>query len=216
MRKLSIFIITACLTINLFATGQIDDTLIYKGSKRYLQTYPLEQYFKKYPNKRPETKSSSTGLWRNYVATYEIRNNQLFLKDIQIMQVNYKSTKLSYIYKSVMNKVFPNNKNIKAIWFTGLMEVTYGKVIDIPNEPYGSVTFENYIIMEINNGDLIKEKHINYKIYDEFKERQFQAFKKTDDYQKAVISLKKHHITKGRDNLIKESILEYTNKLLTE
>lgn len=212
MKRLSILILTICFALNIFATGQIPDTLVYKGSKRYLQTYPLEPYFEKYPDIRPKTRCSSTGLWRNYVATYEIKNNQLFLKDIHILQVNNKLRK--FFYKSVINEIFPYYISRKVIWFTGLMEVSYGKIIEY--ERFDRATFENYIVMEVKNGNITNEKHINYKLYKNFKERQFQAFLKTDEYKNLTTSFKKKQRVEVDNSLIREFILEYTTRILVK
>ena len=156
MKRLTILVLTVCFVLSLFASGQIADTLIYNRSKRYLHTYPLEPYFEKYPDKRPKTKSSCTGLWRHYVATYEIKNNQLYLIDIQTMIVNKSG---SFTYKSVINKIFPNSKTTKAVWFTGVMVVCYGKIIEY--ETFDHAVYENNILIEVENGNVIKETRIN-------------------------------------------------------
>jgi hypothetical protein len=115
-----------------------------------------------------------------------------------------------------MNEVFRDKRNVKVEWFTGLIEAGVGKRVQQKGKGYGSVDYENYIIIEINNGNIIKEKKFNYKIYNNFKEEQFQAFKKTNEYKRTDISLKKHHIVNRRDELMKENILEYTNKFLID
>ena len=118
-------------------------------------------------------------------------------------------------YKSVINEIFPGEKNIKAYWFTGLLEVGVGEQVLQKGRGYGSVDYDNYIIIEVNKGNIVKEKKFSYEQYNNFKEVQFQAFKKTNEYTKADISLKKHHIN-GRDQLMQEYILEYTNKFLID
>lgn len=213
MKKIITCIFIFCISINLFATGQISDTLIYFGKKYSLRTFPLETYFKQNPKKRPITKLSCTGLWRNYIATFVVIHNQIILKDIKIMYVSSASTDTKY--KSVINEIFPGEKNIKAYWFTGLLEVGVGEQVLQKGRGYGSVDYDNYIIIEVNKGNIVKEKKFSYEQYNNFKEVQFQAFKKTNEYTKADISLKKHHIN-GRDQLMQEYILEYTNKFLID
>ena len=45
----------------------------------------MESFFNKYPEKHPKKDlSHSTALWRGYLATFEIRGRQLYLKDIEI------------------------------------------------------------------------------------------------------------------------------------
>ncbi len=54
----------------------------------------------------------STACWRNYIATWEIRNNQLML------------VRLEGIYK------FADEKPLVADWFTGEFELPQGELID--------------------------------------------------------------------------------------
>lgn len=78
MRMFLTIILTLFFGVNVFATGQEPDRIIFKGQEYMLFSNPLETYFKKYPDKRPTRGFESTGLWRGYIATFEVRNNRLF------------------------------------------------------------------------------------------------------------------------------------------
>ncbi len=105
----------------------------------------------------------STALWRGYVATFEVKDNQLFLKDIEI-QYHDTTSKESYPYKwrSVINEVFPNNEKIKIDWLTGLLVIPHGKLVNYVHMGYGS-TYKNYILLEIDKGDLKRKSILNTK-----------------------------------------------------
>jgi len=215
-----------------FGTVQKPDKIIYRGkeynSENYsmvynLENYPMEEYFEKYPDKRPKSDVTSTALWRGYVATFEIQDGQLYLKDIEIeISTKVKNDRYEYSWKSVLNEVFPNQDLVKMDWVTGLL-VLY------------TSDYEQYILLEVDKGDLKSNKWFEEEEYKEFKEKQFQAFKKTEEYEKIKAKLRKEY-----DNLyvedcekygeesalyvddesiesnIKYDIMEYTSKILVE
>lgn len=217
MKAILTIFLTLFLGVEVFATAQYPDKIIYNGKVLKLHSNPLETYFKKNPDKRPKGGIMSTALWRGYVATFEVKDNQLFLKDIEI---EYRDTtsKESYTYKwrSVINEVFPDKKKIKIDWLTGLLVIPHGELVDYVHMGYGS-TYENYILLEIDKGDLKKEKHFKYKEYERFKERQFQVFKQTDEYKKIKADLQKDGSTdEFIDSFLRSFVTEYTSKILTE
>lgn len=83
-RLLLTIIFTLFSGLKVFATAQFPDKINYNGKEYNLNSNPLEVYFEKNPNKRPKSEVRSSALWRGYVATFEIIDNQLFLKDIEI------------------------------------------------------------------------------------------------------------------------------------
>lgn len=214
MKTFVLFIIALFFTLKLFATPQIPDKLIYKGKEYKLLTFPLETYFKTHTDKRLEKKSLNTGLWRGYIATYEIKNNQLFLKDMSVMVNDPNSS--HYTYKSIIDKVFPNQKNIKVGWISGLLQVANGKRIETYPQIYGKIDYEHYLILEFDHGNFKKAIQLTYKQLDDFKDKQFQAFKKTEEYNKLVVKLKKHLTNFDIDSVIRFDILEYTSTILID
>ena len=183
MKYLLVVLIMILTAISVYATAQMPDKIIYKGNEYKLNCNPLERFFEKHPEKRPKTNCQSTALWRGYVATFEVKDGNLFLNDIKIeyYDSNDKEMKSSK-WKSVINDIFPNQKNIKVDWFTGLLVIPDGKMVDYVHMGYSS-TFEKYNILEIHKGSLTKEKHFNNKEYKKFKAKQFKYFKKTDEYE---------------------------------
>lgn len=167
----------------LFATAQYPDNLIYKGKTYALFTNPLESFFEKYPEKRPIGGISSTALWRGYVATFEIRDNQLFLKDIEIEVEKEGSETFDYEWKSVINEVFPDSAQRKIDWFTGIIVLPHGKLVNYVHMGYG-YTYKKYLLIEVENG--------NYKQELRFNHRQYTSFKKSNmRYSKRLMNTKK-------------------------
>jgi hypothetical protein len=210
-------LLTTIFGLTAFATAQYPDKIIYNKTEYKLHSNPLESYFDKNPDKRPKGGLMSTALWRGYVATFEIRDNQLFLKDIEI-QYRDTTNKDNYDYKwrSVLDAVFPDQKNIKIEWLTGLLVLPQGKVVNYVYMGYGS-TYQRYILLELDKGDLKKEKQFKSKEYEKFKEKQFQVFKQTDDYKKIKADLTKDGSSEEFiDSFLRSFVTDYTTKILTE
>lgn len=217
MRTILTVVLTLFLGLNVFATAQYPDKIIYNGKEYNLNSNPLESYFEKNPDKRPKAQVMSTALWRGYVATFEVKDNQLFLKEIEI-QYRDTTSKESYNYKwrSVINEVFPDQKEIKIDWLTGLLVIPHGKLVNYVHMGYGS-TYKKYILLEFDNGDLKTEKKFDYKEYENFKEKQFQIFKKTEEYKKIKTDLQKDGSSdEFIDSFLRSFITVYTSKILTE
>jgi hypothetical protein len=227
---LFIIIFTFFLSSIVFGTEQRPDIIIYNGKNYVLGTYPLERYFEKYPDKCPKREIKSTALWRGYIATFEIKDNQLYLKDIEIQVIDTTvEEKWKTKWESVKNEVFSKQELVKMDWFTGLLDLPDGEPLKDMRHIYFT-TYERYILLEFNNGILKKEIELEYKEYEEFKEKQFQAFKKTGEYkkirEKIIAENKKYNKTysdmpinytdESIDYMIQSNIIEYSSKILVE
>ncbi len=95
-------------------TRQIRDRLIYNENEYGLNVELLERYFREFPNKKPESELKETALWRGYIATFEIKDQQLYVREIEI----FKNADLN---AKVVKDLFPNNK--KFDWFSGLIRI---------------------------------------------------------------------------------------------
>ncbi len=62
MRIVFAVIFTLSLGLNVFATTQISDVIIYKGKKYSLHSNPMETYFEKNPSNRPQDGMMTTAL----------------------------------------------------------------------------------------------------------------------------------------------------------
>jgi len=213
-RVLFLITLTVFLFQTVFGTRQIPDNIIYNGKKYELwHSYPMESYFKKYPDKFPrEERTPTTALWRGYIATFIIKGNQLYLKGIEI-----RTRDGDFSLKSIFNQIFPDQTLVKINWVTGIFVLPVGKIIERSQKNAGEPIYENYIVLEIDKGVLKKEKQFDYKEYENFKEEQFEAFKNTDEYEKIRANLRKKRWTdKEIDSSVKYSIIEYSSKILVE
>ena len=219
LKSLLIILLTLFFGQRVFATAQSPDRIIYNGNEYALHSNPLESFFEKNPDKRPKGGIMSTALWRGYIATFEIRDNQLFLKDIKIMvaDTTKNENNRNYTWKSVIDEVFPNQNEVKIDWLTGILVIPQGKIVNYVHMGYAS-TYEKYILLEFDKGDLKSEKHFDAIEYEKFKERQFQAFKKTEEYKKISESLRKEGggSKKFIESFLKIYVIEYSSKILTE
>lgn len=217
MRIIWLLLLSLIVGLNALATAQSPDKIIYNGKEYSLYSNPLEEFFDKNPDKRPKGGIMSTGLWRGYIATYEIKDGKLYLKDIEIMYSDTTSKGSdNYKWRSVLKEVFPDTENIKIDWLTGLLVIPNGELVNYVHMGYGS-TYKRYILLEIDKGELKKERTYKYKEYEKFKKRQFQAFKETEEYKKLRTDLQKNGSTdEFIDSFLRSFVTEYTSKILTD
>jgi hypothetical protein len=149
-------------------TAQYSDIIIYNGAKHSLHTNPLEDYFNEYPDKQPKSHIRCSALWRGYVATFEVGNSELYVKDIQVM------SDMNNTWRSVMHEIFPCQEIVKVDWMSGYLVLPQGEVIQYVHMGYLS-TYEYYILLEIKEGDLISEKQIGHQEYQEFREQEYRV-----------------------------------------
>lgn len=208
MKKIILLLLLLLITINVYSTSQIPNTIKYKGKNYALKggvleyDNPLEIFFKNNPDKKLQNIETSTMLWRGYVAIFEIINDQLFLKDIKTM--NLKNKKINW--ESVMNEVFPNQDSVKVGWYSGVLVLPYGK--------YSYGKYSKYRVLEIDAGRLTKAKKFKAKKYEKFKDKQFIAFKKTEKYEE----LAKNSNIKDKEEFdiyIRLFIMEKLEKILS-
>jgi hypothetical protein len=200
-----------------YPTAQYPDKIIYNGKEYSLNVNPLESYFARNPERRPKGGISSTALWRGYVATFEIINNELILKDIKIeIFTGSIPNDIKYEWKSVMDDFVLENSIFKIDWFTGLLVIPNGKLINYVHMGYGS-TYENYILLEIKGGNFIQEKRMNYIEYTQYKDKQFEIYKRTEEYKKELEeSLEDGYSSEFMDDFLRSFESDYTTWILDE
>ena len=147
MKILYTFILLVSVHEIVSGTPQTLDKIIHYGKEYVLLTYPMESFFEKYPEKRPKNIVQSTGLTRGYVATFEIIDDQLYLKDIEIIVVERSEEKpVSVNWKSVKYEVFPNQDLVKIDWITGELVCT--------KEDMRFASNRCFIVLEFTDGNL--------------------------------------------------------------
>jgi hypothetical protein len=199
------------------ATAQFPDFLHYKGKKYAMICNPLQPFFEKYPDKKPGGGVMSTANWRGYIATFKIENQRLYLSDVTI-EVRDETREHKYKDKTVLREIFPGKKDVVAKWFDGLLVIPTGKMTRYVHMGYAS-TYEKYLLIRVQDGEVIKERSYNQEEYQDFKKRQFEAFKKTKAYRALLKELKKEDSPddlEGMADFLFMYDTKFTSKILLE
>jgi hypothetical protein len=209
------FILGSCLLFFItqfaFATAQVGDILLLNGKKYSIDTNPLESYLTQYPEKRPESKVVRTSNWRGYVATWEVKKNTLVLKDVEILvlkkDVDFRIEMEPAEYRPALPDIFPGQKEVVAEWYKGHIIIPTGKLVKYVHMGYGS-TYKKYIILRIEAGLVTKSWKENLSEFKKFRKSQFEAFKKTKEFQKAFEESKKES-PNMKEGEIEEFLFEF-------
>ncbi len=199
-------------------TAQYPDKIIYNGTEFDLNSNPLEPYFDKNPENRPEM--ASTALWRGYVGYFEIIDNELYLTDMKRPIGSYSDDDGNYQQKwvSIYRMYFPRQEKVKIEWFSGILILPHGKMVEYVHQGYAS-TYSKYWLLEIENGTFNEARNYNNKEFVKFKKRQFEIFEKSEEYKKLFAELKEND-EYNDDEFIKlfisDFVINYTTKFLTE
>ena len=184
MKILIIFLSTFFVSLQVFATAQIPDKLIYKGDTLSLHDCPLEFY----PNRElinPKSLFGSSGCfftacWRNYIATWEIIDNQLYLTEIRNACYPIAMEDVAVAYKSGikknsiglefsdLKKLFPDNYEkgkVKADWVTHNLISPQGELLYYVHNEFES-SYERDLEFHFEKGVLT-----GTKLYDNSKSK---------------------------------------------
>lgn len=153
---------------SLYATAQVPDVLIYKGSTVGIYSIPLEPYLKNNPRPR-EFFAGSTALWRGYRATWRIDDGKLRLIKTEVED----HSKEDWAWKNVpLIKTFPELKGEKgpivADWYTGTLRLPQGKMLRYVHMGFGSL-YERELLIRIEKGVVKKEVTLTRKDADPFR-----------------------------------------------
>jgi len=122
MKKLTIILIVLTCSNLVRATEQRPDYLYYNGKKLTLHTSwghpsPLQTYYSQNNLEYPFS-FWSTACWRGHVATWEIVDDKLFLKEISVRDSVFVPQK--YGVKS-QNDEYNSDNSVFADWFSGMI-----------------------------------------------------------------------------------------------
>jgi hypothetical protein len=145
-------------------TAQIPDFLIYKGDTLSIYANPLESYFDSIS--RPDSVFekygyNSTACWRGYIGYWELRNDSLFLVELQ--------GDSAIIDLSLIFKDRKTNNEIFADWVDYPINNPFGELIHYEHMWYASIyeferdfIFKKGILTEIKEYDNSKSKKSKY------------------------------------------------------
>lgn len=101
-------------------TAQLPDVIYHEGRRRKLMATPLEAYFEQ-GSQRPSLDHSHSALWRGYIGTWRLENEQLFLVHLRSAGAGSRLT-LAMIFPEAKRRVF-------AAWFTGRLRIPEGRCL---------------------------------------------------------------------------------------
>jgi len=142
--------------------AQLPDILILDGIKMDLYSNPLETYWEIYPKKRPvflQTENCKRG----YIATWELCDKLLILRDIEgsIERKYFLFWKKIRLYSRKI--LFPKVKSagVVAFWFTGKIRIPLGNKLFYVHNAYDS-RFEREMIITLDKGEATKTVVLDY------------------------------------------------------
>ncbi len=138
-------------------TAQIRDKILYKGQQYSLATEPLRPYLEAMEISYPGT---STANYRGYVASWEVRDEKLYLCELMIPGFTPEMDR--------EGDLFPGEERTFAEWYTGKLRIPHGELLDYVHNGYGSI-YEKELLLRFLNGKLIGERDKDNR--PEFEER---------------------------------------------
>lgn len=176
MKRIIKILLFTLISTSVFGTAQIPDLIIYNGDTLSLYSCPLNSY----PDQdliTPQVLFGSSGCfftacWRNYVATWEIVDNELFLTEIRNACYPTSMRGVSASFKSGVDKdsvgseyadlkvLFPQkfkNGKVKADWVEGKMISPQGKLLYYFHDGFQSI-YETEMEFTVEKGKLIETK----------------------------------------------------------
>lgn len=142
--------------------AQLPDLLILDGIKVDLYSNPLEPYWDLNPKKRPVFQATES-CKRGYVATWELHDHLLILRDIEgsVQKSHFIFWKkiIPYSWRLLFPTVQSNG--VVASWFTGKIRIPQGNKLFYVHHAYDS-RFEREVIITIDKGEAIKTVELDY------------------------------------------------------
>lgn len=203
--RVSILSILLASAVLISATAQQGDILLLDGKQYFIYTNPLEPYLSKNPEKLPKADAYSSANWRGYVATWQIKDNSLSFTDVQVLRRASNPDKAAdpVELRSVMNEMFPGQKEVLANWFSGHVIVPNGELAHYVHMGYAS-TYTKYILLRVENGQVSRKWEADTAEFMKFRDTQFAAYKKTDEYKKALAETNKQSRSFQNEEFLRE------------
>jgi hypothetical protein len=195
------FVIIAFLvSIKSFGTGQVPDYLIIEKDTLFIQSNPLEDYFKDHPMSENLITNLSSANWRGYIAYFKFLDGKLVVDNIYKEDFKENSNgKTDYILTSIYKDIFGTEANFRCDFYSGLLICPSGNILEYVHMGYSSL-YENYNLIEIKNGVNIKFKKITAEEFQKFKRDYFDYFKQTEGFKIRVKNLKEIEIESDFSN----------------
>ena len=136
-------------------TAQSMEKLIYNGEEVWMATVPLESYLNTL-NQKHDFSLISSGCWRGYNATWEVKNDKLYLIDF----LGHMKTAPDTIAEVTMDYVFPDQLIVFADWFNGEIRIPKGPLLKYIHGGYLSI-YEMDLYLGFEKGVLISTRLVD-------------------------------------------------------
>jgi len=155
-------------------TAQFRDKLKYNGKQYSLATEPLRPYLQAMDIEYPST---STANYRGYIASWEVKDDKLFLVNLVIPGFTPGM--------DCEGDLFHGEDKTFAEWYTGKLRIPHGELLEYVHNAYGSI-YEKELFLRFLNGKLIGESEKdNRKEYEEKLARE-KRYKQEKENRKIV------------------------------
>lgn len=164
MKKTLSLVIILIASMPIYGTEQVPDILYYQNKKFALSTgwghpSPLQTYFFQNNIKYPFT-MLSTANYRGHIATWDIFDNKLYLREVSVEENKYSPKEFSIkSYTDTLSK----NDNVFADWFSGVIE---SQLID----KNGERNFNSQYYFHVRKGRIVNTQIITDKDYKRIQE----------------------------------------------
>ena len=146
-----------------------DDHILFEGKLYPINHYPLDEYFYKHRDKRPDP--AATCYERGYVASFTITNNSLVLLDIKPEVYEHKYKKKPT--ESIKLDIFPDTPFVSIDWFSGVLVLPHGKTTK-----EDETTYSHFILIEVKDGKVNEIRRLTAQEFDQVKVIHFSILKK--------------------------------------
>lgn len=191
------------------ATAQVPDTIRIDGEEHDLNTNPLSAHLESVGWKRPENIVISSANWRGYVASWEVKNEQLLLIDVTVLVGGV--DRGDYVKKSILTELFPSSPTgVLANWYSGALIVPQGEITNYVHMGYDS-SYESYQVLRVDAGRVTEHLRLSSDEFEQYKDEKFEQFSATDEFRESLDRLRKE-----ADGMTEEQIIGFMKSFFTE
>lgn len=128
------------------------ERLFYEGIERGMENEPLDVYFR-YAGINPVFNWRSTALYRGYIGTWEIADQQLYLIGLK---GNLRKDRLVGGEPVNVGTFFPDHPDrVFAHWYSGTIALPQGEILDDDTRDYRDVVHERDLLIRLKKGIVI-------------------------------------------------------------
>jgi hypothetical protein len=188
----TVLALTACLFHGrAAATAQEPDRLLLDGKEESLHTNPLSAWLEQHDEALPRSEYQVTSNWRGYVATWEVANDRLLLRKVEVMVRGPRDAagEGEFVPRDVARDLFPGGGDIVASWYSGALVIPRGELVNYVHMGYGS-DYERYVVLSIKAGRVADRRELTHAQFRDYRQGRYAAWKKTPQYAAALEQLR--------------------------